>query len=56
MRFNGKVLSSFHKVLLGQVDESFPSLEGNGKKSMIGASQTLLFMSEGAGAGIRGGA
>ena len=34
MRFNGEVLSSFHKVLLGQVDVSFPSLEGNEKKSM----------------------
>ena len=54
MRFNGDVLSIIHMILLDQVNVSFPSLEGNEKKSMIGASHTLLFVSEGVSVGAGG--
>ena len=54
MRFNGDILSIIHMILLDQVNVSFPSLEGNEKKSMIGASHTLLLASEGVGVGAGG--
>ena len=41
-------------ILLDQVNVSLPSLEGNEKKRMIGASHTLLFVREGAGVGAGG--